>query len=130
MILTTIAIVAQATPGASASPAATATPDIAKVTDTAKAWFASLQAGKVLDPKQVTDEMAKAFTPDTLTQVKTTFGDYGAPTTLALKQNGEKMGNTFYVFDVTCAGGKHARMLLVFDDVSMKISGLRMLPAP
>ena len=120
MILTTIAIVAQATP------AATATPDAAAIAATAKAWFISLAHGKILDKSQLTDAMITGLTPDVLTQLSAAQA-YGDPTNLELKKSGVQDANTYYVYYVTCPNG-HATMLIAFD-ASGKISGLRMMPA-
>jgi len=131
MILTTIALVAQASPAASAAPAATAAPAASaadlKVAAVAKAWFISLQHGKVLDPSQLTALVLAGFTPDVLTGFETQLGPLGDPISIALAKSGAQNGGKFYIFDLIFKTGDAVKFAIVFDSGG-KISGLRVLP--
>lgn len=126
MILTTIALVAQATPAATATPTATATPD-AKISATAKTWFLSLQQGKVLDAKALSKEMAAAITPDGLSQLASKLGPLGDPTSFEQSKTGVQGDNTYYVYDVGFKNGLHLNFMIAFDTAG-KISGMRAFP--
>jgi hypothetical protein len=121
MILTTIAIVAQATPSASAAPSA-------DVASTAKAWLISLQHGKILDPNALDGEMTKLFTPEVLSGSAEQFGPLGDPTTFVQKKTGVQGDTTYYVYDAGFKGGAHWNFLILFDKAG-KISGMQATPA-
>jgi hypothetical protein len=57
MILTTVAIVAQAAPSPSPAPSASADPKAAAVTADAKAWFTQLRQGQLVAGDTLTDQM-------------------------------------------------------------------------
>ena len=122
MILTTIAIVAQATPGATATPA----PD-PKKTAMARAWFVSLQHGKVLDASQLDDKVAALLTADTLTALANQVGPLGDPTAFEQTRTKSDDANTYYMYDVTFKTGDHLAFIIAYDTTG-KISGLRVLP--
>lgn len=122
MILTTIALVAQASPAASATPAADA-----KVAATAKAWFVSLQHGKVLDAKQLTEKARAELTPALLAKFEDQLGPLGAPASFDEVRMDAQNGQTGYLYDVGFKTGDELKLLIVFD-ASGKISGLRVLP--
>jgi len=125
MILTTIAIVAQATPAATPAPAATDAN--VKVAATAKAWFISLQHGKVLDPAALDAAMTALLTPAVLTSFENQIGPLGDPTSFDQVRTGAQNGNTFYLYDVGFKTGDHLHFVIAFDS-SGKISGMRVPP--
>ena len=94
MILTTIALVAQASPMATASAASVTIPDDAKVDATAKAWFVSMQHGKVLDKSALTSDMVALLTPTILTGFEAKIGPLGAPTAFKLSKSGAQGATT------------------------------------
>ena len=120
MILTTAAIVAQATP------VATATPDEDKITALAKAWLISLMNHKLLDPSSLDDKMTKLMTPEVLNQ-PLPDGWVGDPSGFDLARSTVQPDGSFYVFDVAFKSGKQAIFIMSFDTKG-KINGLRIMP--
>jgi hypothetical protein len=115
MILTTAAIVAQAT----AAPA---------VTDNAKAWFAALQAGKLLDADQLDQQMKDLLTPSALQSVQSLLKDTGAPKSFDQTDTRTVQGLNVYVFKITF--DKAAPLDFIYAlDAAGKIAGLRFVPA-
>jgi hypothetical protein len=127
MILTTIALVAQASPAATASPAYTPIPGDSKADAIAKAWFVSLQHGKLLDKSALTTDMAAGFTPKILAGFEAKIGPLGVPTSFKLSKSGEQDGTKFYIYDVAFKTGDTLRFAIAFD-ANGKISGMRALP--
>jgi hypothetical protein len=119
MILTTIAIVAQATPAASASPAAV---DVATAT-TAKAWLISLQHGTILDAAALDADMTALLTPEVLSGSAKQFGPLGDPTSFEQKKTGVQGDTTFYVYDVGFKTGAHLNYIFAYDKAK-KISAI------
>ena len=129
MILTTIALVAQASPAPAASPtdAPTPAPD-PKILATAQSWFVSLQQGKVLDPSALTQPMAKALTPTALATVNKDFAALHEPTGFDQAQILDQDGNKYYFYYMTFKEGAHFIFIIGFDDKSGKISMLKVAP--
>src|SRR5579862_6928090 len=129
MILTTIALVAQASPAPAASPtdAPTPAPD-PKILATAQSWFASLQNGKILDPGALTGAMAKALTPNALATVAKEFGPLNTPTAFEQEQILDQDGNKYYFYYMTFKEGAHFLFIIGFDDKSGKIALLKVAP--
>jgi hypothetical protein len=127
MILTTIALVAQASPAATASPAYTPIPDNAKVDGIAKAWFISLQHGKLLDKSALSTDVAAGFTSAILTGFEAKIGPLGAPTSFKLSSSGEQDATKFYIYDLVFKTGDAMKFAIAFD-ANGKISGMRALP--
>ncbi len=126
MILTTIAVVAQASPAATASPAAS--PTDATVLAHARSWFDALQHGQLLDPSELDDRMKALMTPAIVTQGAKQLEPLGAYTGFDQVQTGTRNGDTFYVYKVTFKGAEALNFIYVVDG-SGKISGLRLTPA-
>lgn len=135
MILTTIAIIAQASPApaASAAPAAasptphaTLAPD-AKIDANAKAWLLAGQQGKLFDATQFTDQAKAAFTPEVMSQLKGFMEPAGALKTFERVDSGTKNGLNIYVYKATFANATW-RFIYVLDNGG-KIAGLRVVPA-
>lgn len=129
MILTTIALVAQASPAPAASPtdAPTPAPD-PKILATAQSWFISLQNGKVLDSSALSGPMAKALTPSVLASLNTNFGPLHDPTGFDQAQILDQGGNKYYFYYMTFKEGAHFLFIIGFDDKSNKISMLKVAP--
>src|ERR1700722_16824244 len=127
MILTTIALVAQASPMATASAASVTIPDDAKVDATAKAWFVSMQHGKVLDKSALTSDMVALLTPTILTGFEAKIGPLGAPTAFKLSKSGAQGATKFYIYDLSFKTGDSLKFAIAID-TSGKISGLQALP--
>ncbi len=121
MILTTIAIVAQASPAPVASPSAT-------VAESAKAWFLSLQAGKILDSSALTDAMRAGLTPELVSKTATILQPLGAPKAFTQISTGTQSGSTYYVYKVGFKSGDAVDFIYAVDGTG-KISGLRVTPA-
>ncbi len=121
MILTTAAMVAQA------SPKPAATPDAA-VLAKAKAWFLSLQQGKVLDASALTDAMHAALTPQVLAASSQALAPLGAPTGFTQISTGTTSGSTYFVYAVTFKTGETWNFIYAIDGRG-KVSGLRVAPA-
>lgn len=118
MILTTAALVAQASPSASATTAPAVT---------ARAWFVSLQHGKLLDATALDAAMAAALTPDVLSKFEAQLGPLGDPVTFVLSKQGKQNGGTYYIYDLSFKTGDVLKFAIAFDSAG-KISGLRALP--
>ncbi len=116
MILTTIALVAQASPA----------PD-AKVAATAKAWFIALQHGKILDASQLDAQMTALLTPAILSSFEAQIGPLGDPTSFEQAKTGTKDGNTYFVYTLSFKTGDRLQFVIAFDPDG-KIGGLRALP--
>jgi len=125
MILTTIALIAQATPASTASPASSDAE--AKAAATAKAWFISLQHGKILDPTALDAEMSQRLTPELLTKFETQIGPLGDPQKFDQARTAVQKGSTFYLYDLTFKTGDMLKFVIVFDP-NGKISGMQALP--
>ncbi|MDE2482008.1 MAG: hypothetical protein KGN02_07440 [bacterium] len=121
MILTTIALVAQAAPKPTASPNAA-------VMAHAKAWFLALQAGKVLDPSALTDQMRTLLTPSTVAGVAKALAPLGPPTGFTQLSTGTQAGSIYFVYAVTFKTGETWNYVYAVDGTG-KISGLRVSPA-
>jgi hypothetical protein len=127
MILTTIAIVAQASAAPSAAPTATPSAADLKVAATARAWFVSMQHGKVLDASQLEPAIAAALTPQVLSSFEAQLGPLGDPLTFDQDKSGPQNGGTYYIYDLTFKTGDRLKFAITFD-AGGKISGLRALP--
>lgn len=127
MILTTIAIVAQASAAPSAAPTATPSAADLKVAATARAWFVSLQHGKLLDAAQLTPAMVAALTPQVVASFEAQIGPLGDPLTFEQSKSGSQDGGTYYIYDLTFKTGDRLKFAIAFD-AGGKISGLRALP--
>ena len=121
MILTTIAMVAQA------SPKPAATPNVAVLAQ-AKAWFLSLQEGKVLDAAALTDAMRAGLTPQVLAASSQALAPLGAPTGFTQVSTGTASGSTYYVYAVRFKTGETWNFIYALDATG-KVSGLRVAPA-
>ena len=119
MILTTVAIVAQA-PGATA-PLTTPLED-------AKAWFAALQQGRLANPAELNAEMTQAMTPQALENTAQLLKDTGAPKSFEQVQTSAVQSVTIYVFKITFASAPTLNFIYTLD-ASGKIAGLRFIPA-
>jgi hypothetical protein len=117
MILTTVAIVAQA-------PAAT----LATPLQDAKAWFAALQQGKLANPDQLNADMTQAMTPEALANTASLLKDTGTPRSFEQVQTSAVQSVTIYVFKITFASAPALNFIYTLD-ASGKIAGLRFIPA-
>jgi hypothetical protein len=129
MILTTIALVAQASPAPAASPtdAPTPAPD-PKVLATAQSWFASLQNGKILDANDITEPLAKVLTPTALATVAKDFAPLKTPTGFDQAQILDQGGVKYYFYYMTFKEGAHFLFIIGFDDKTNKVALLKVAP--
>lgn len=136
MLLTTIAIVAQATPAhtapaprvsASASAAAAPAPDPA-VDARAKAWFDATTHGKLVDATQLTAEMANALTPADLQQLAGVGKQLGAMKSFTFVKAVTQKSDSAYVYHAAMENAD-AEFIFVLDPAG-KIDGMWLRPWP
>jgi hypothetical protein len=105
------------TPTASANPEALAR---------AKTWFAALQNAKI-DRSQLTDDMNKMLTEQSVDVVSKQISPLGAPVTFEQIQTGSQSGSSYYVYNLGFKNGDHLNFVFAVDSTG-KVSGLRVLP--
>ncbi len=118
MILTTVAIVAQA-----ANPAIEAPTPL----QDAKAWFAALQQGRLANPGQLDADMAQAMTPAALVNIASLLKDTGTPQSFEQVQTRAVQSLTIYVFKISFTRAPALNFIYTLD-ASGKIAGLRFTP--
>lgn len=117
-MIVTAAIVAQAS--LSLAPSA--------VDATAQSWFTSLQAGKVLDARQLDAEERQIFTAAHAREFAGPLRDLGAPTTFARELTQSGHGSVLYAYRVEFANG--TKTMFTFVVHGNAISGLGFAQAP
>lgn len=120
-----LALCVGAVPSFAASPAPAASAN-ADMLGRAKAWFASLQTGKV-DRTQMTDEMNKDLSDDQLKTLAAKIGPLGDPTAFEQVQVGSQAGSSVYTYRLAFSNGDHLNFQVAIDG-SDKISGFYVLP--
>jgi len=119
MILTTVAIVAQA----SSLSTSLATP-----LQDAQVWFAALQQGRLAHPDELNADMTQAMTPEALANTASLLRDTGTPKSFEQVQTSAVQSVTIYVFKITFASAPALNFIYTLD-AGGKIAGLRFIPA-